>query len=141
MTASAAVPATMRKVFTGGKGNSPVVRAVPVPQPGEGELLVKVVAVAQNPSDWKANASKPAGLGLGVDFAGTVVARGPSAPSHFKEGDPISGFTFGNHHEDRGSMAEYLITDASLVWRIPEYKTFEEACTLNCSLVLAHSSC
>lgn len=122
----------MRKLFTGGKGNPPVVSNVPVPQPGEGELLIKVAAIAQNPTDWKANDSKPAGLGLGVDYAGIVVSSGPDTVAEFKAGDRVAGATFGNHYEDRGSMAEYLITDASLVWRIPEKKSFEEASTMNC---------
>lgn len=135
-TVNTAPPSIMLKLVTGGKGNPPVICTVPVPQPSEGELLVKVAAIAQNPADWRANDWQPAGVGLGVDFAGTVVSLGPGAPADLKAGDRVSGFVEGSWFQhDRGAMAEYLVTDASLVWRIPEGKSFEEASTMNCGCV------
>jgi NADPH:quinone reductase-like Zn-dependent oxidoreductase len=43
-------PTIMKAVITDGK-NSVELREVPVPKPGPKEALVKVVAVAQNPTD------------------------------------------------------------------------------------------
>lgn len=126
------VPPMMRKLFSNGQGQPPIIRDIPVPQPGEGELLIKVVAVAQNPTDWKAATLGNAGLGLGVDFAGAVVSSGPSTSASFAPGDRVSGFAMGGQDKDHGAMAEYAIVDASLVWRIPEGKSFEEASTMNC---------
>jgi hypothetical protein len=46
--------ATM-KALVSVEGKAAEVNAdVPIPQPGEGEILVKVHTVAQNPTDWKA---------------------------------------------------------------------------------------
>ena len=35
------------------EGRTASVQSIPVPTPGEGEILVKVHYVAQNPTDWK----------------------------------------------------------------------------------------
>ncbi|CCF46863.1 hypothetical protein CH063_15473 [Colletotrichum higginsianum] len=48
------------------------VQEVAKPQPGPGEILIKVSAVAQNPTDWKSTAAVPAGRIVGCDFAGTI---------------------------------------------------------------------
>jgi hypothetical protein len=46
------MPATM-KALVSVEGKAAEVNAdVPIPQPGEGEILVKVHTVAQNPTDW-----------------------------------------------------------------------------------------
>ena len=60
------------------------VEEVPDPQPGEGELLLRVKASGVNPFDWKmlhgvyaGGAPLPAPRGLGVDVAGVVERVGP----------------------------------------------------------------
>jgi NADPH:quinone reductase-like Zn-dependent oxidoreductase len=127
----APAPTIMHALVTAGKGCPAVVKSVPVPQVGAGELLVKVFAVALNPTDWAHASVKEAGFILGVDFAGTVVAAGTQA-QQYKLGDRVAGFVHGGQYEDRGSMAEYLVADAKLVWRIPDGKSFGEASTMNC---------
>jgi (R,R)-butanediol dehydrogenase/meso-butanediol dehydrogenase/diacetyl reductase len=49
---------------------------VPDPSPGPGELLLQVAACGICGSDLKAVANMPAGLVMGHEFAGTVVATG-----------------------------------------------------------------
>ncbi|PIL26203.1 hypothetical protein GSI_11958 [Ganoderma sinense ZZ0214-1] len=75
------------------KGAPPVVQATDIPQPGPGELLVKVEAAALNPIDWQIQAF---GLFiekypciLGSDGAGTVVKVGEGATS-FAVGDRVA---------------------------------------------------
>src|SRR5437879_5416175 len=63
-----------------------VVEDVPTPEPRPGEVLVRVVAAALNPVDWKIREHliSPKGadrvpLTLGQDFSGVVIALGPGA--------------------------------------------------------------
>lgn len=98
-----------------------------------------VVAIAQNPTDWKSAWSAPADKTLGVDFAGTVAAI-KSGVEGLAIGDRVSGFVHGGMHPDRGYMAEYVVADAALVWHIPEGRSFDQASAMNCGYVCAFSS-
>ena len=78
------------------------VRQVPRPEPGPGELVVRVRAAAVNPLDWYVTAGLPliarASMGMrrpkqplaGVDLAGVVQAVG-SAVTQFQIGDEVFG--------------------------------------------------
>src|SRR5271168_1796728 len=80
----------------------------PVPEPGQGEALIKVKATSINPGEAKIRegllrARWPATFpsGEGSDFAGIVTKVGPGVGS-VKVGDEVIGFT-----EKRTSHAEY----------------------------------
>ncbi|KAF8579983.1 GroES-like protein [Ramaria rubella] len=118
------------------KGNTAGVQNVPVPTLSDNEILVKVVAAAQNPTDWKhiKNLCRP-GTILGCDFSGIVVKLGPAITASIKLGDHVAGFVQGAYWTDRGAYAEYLKTDSDLAWVVPEGTvSHEEAATLNCGL-------
>ncbi|KAJ6117560.1 hypothetical protein N7512_007285 [Penicillium capsulatum] len=107
----------------------------PLPQIRENTVVVKVVAVALNPTDWKHVAMGMAKEGclLGVDYAGTVEQ---SNSPEWKKGDRIAGFVHGgnaNNIED-GSFAEYIVAPLATALRIPENVSFEEASTLGCGV-------
>jgi NADPH:quinone reductase-like Zn-dependent oxidoreductase len=76
----------------------------------------------------------PAGRILGVDLAGTVAAVADGVTA-VKAGERVSAFVHGGQYEDRGSMAEYAVADADLVWAVPEGTSLEEAATMNCGCV------
>ncbi|PWN46767.1 NAD(P)-binding protein [Violaceomyces palustris] len=82
------------------------------------KILVKVEKVTLNPTDWKhAFLISGAGNTLGCDFFGTVVqVRDPV--EGVEVGDKVGGFVHGGKYEDRGSFAEYLVTDARLVYKV-----------------------
>ncbi|KAI0636543.1 GroES-like protein [Trametes polyzona] len=111
----------------------------PVPVVGDDDVLVKNVAVAQNPTDYKFldyKYAKP-GTVVGCDFSGNVVALGRAAAAAHPElrvGAHVAGFTMGSTFADGGAFAEYVRTPASLVWPVPE-GTFshEEAATAGCA--------
>src|SRR5271154_348082 len=68
------------------------------PEPGQGEIRVRVVASALNPADFKVILGTMKFLHgrnfpmvMGYDFSGTIEALGPGAES-FKVGNEVFGF-------------------------------------------------
>ena len=89
-----------------------VYEEVPCPQPGAGEILVRVEAAAVNPVDWKVREGYlremvPHTLPLipGWDVSGVVEAAGPGA-TLFRAGDEV--FSRPDLLRD-GSYAEYIV--------------------------------
>ncbi|KAH9838996.1 GroES-like protein [Rhodofomes roseus] len=67
----------------------------PVPELGPEDVLVKVVAAAQNPTDWKfVDFVQKAGTILGVDFSGVVIAAGSNV-ADLTIGTRVAGFVLG----------------------------------------------
>lgn len=102
----------------------------PMPEPGTGEVLVKVAAVAHNPSDvWFRSgllhemfpAAFPAILG--VDVAGTVVAPGKDAP--FGDGDRVMG-----RIDTGGTAAEYVAAPVANLAAAPATIPLEHAAAI-----------
>ncbi|KAJ3496491.1 hypothetical protein NLG97_g2617 [Lecanicillium saksenae] len=110
-----------------------LIKDVPWPVPQPGEVLVRVDAVALNHYDYKIiefGVSSPSPYVGGCDFAGVVVAVGPSI-TRFREGDRILSF---NTH---GGFAEYAIAIEDLSCLIPDGMPFNEACSLGSSIGVA----
>lgn len=102
---------------------------MPLPEPGRGELRVKVAAVALNPVDYKSAARGHADWKfpfiLGLDVAGIVDAAGEGAA--FKKGERVY------YHGDlrkNGGYAEFAAVDANAVARIPDNVDFVQAAAL-----------
>ncbi|OCB90534.1 GroES-like protein [Sanghuangporus baumii] len=77
----------------------------PVPSPGPGEVLIKNVAVASNPKDWKMPIFTPNYSAIeGNDVAGIIAKY--------------------------GAYAQYTVAPAATTFPIPESTSFEEAATL-----------
>jgi NADPH2:quinone reductase len=107
-----ALPATMTcvEIKTPGGPEALVPATRPVPQPGAGELLIKVAATGVNRPDLAQRAGHypppPGASDLpGLEAAGTVAAIG-SGVSGWKEGDAVCALTPG------GSYAEYCTVPA-----------------------------
>lgn len=104
-----------------------------LPEPGPGQLRIRVKAAAANPVDWKIRKGEMKMLtgrqfprGVGIDFAGVVDVVGPNVTS-FKVGDEVFGAT---GLKQSGAFAEALITEAKTVCLKPKSLTFEEAASL-----------
>ena len=96
------------------------IREVENPQkPKNAQVLVNVKASAINRADIlqrKGFYPAPPGFSeriLGLEFAGEVAETGESV-RNFKTGDRVFGITAG------GAQAEFLLTDESLLAKIPE---------------------
>jgi len=90
------------------------VRDVPTPEPGRGQVLVRVKAAGINPGEAKIRAGLlhsrwPATFpsGQGSDLAGIVESLGPEA-SGVTVGDEVIGWV-----DTRSSQAEYAVVDAA----------------------------
>jgi NADPH:quinone reductase-like Zn-dependent oxidoreductase len=103
----------MKVVRISGFGGPEVLHleSIPVPKPGEGELLVKVAAAGVNPVDFKIRSGKYPAVKqdklpfiMGRDVAGTVIEVGQSA-SRFTEGDAVIAMP----GIGRGGYAEYAV--------------------------------
>ncbi|AWI27776.1 MULTISPECIES: NADP-dependent oxidoreductase [Streptomyces] len=107
----------------------------PMPRTGPDSVLVKVVAAAVNPVDWKCREGRLAPVldavfpvVPGWDLSGVVVRPGVSVPE-FSEGDEVIGYV----REDflsRGTFAEYVAAPVRTLARKPRNLGFEEAAGL-----------
>lgn len=94
---------------------------VPLPEPGAGQVLVKVAAAGINPGEAKIRTGVlhdrwPATFpsGQGSDLAGTVAEAG-TAVTEWTVGDPVLGWS-----EERSSHAEYVTVPADQLVRKPD---------------------
>ena len=106
------------------------VEEIEKPLPNKGEVVVEVHAVGLNPVDYKtATNGNPHWTYphiLGLDVAGTIDAVGEGVVD-WKKGDRVV------YHGDfmkKGGYAEYAVTTAHAISRIPDAVTFEEAAAL-----------
>ena len=95
------------------------------PVPGEGQVLVKVVATSVNRPDLVQREGKyppPPGDSeiLGLEVAGTIEELGPGV-SGWAKGERVMTLVGG------GGYAEYAVAYAAHLMRIPESMSFEEA--------------
>jgi NADPH:quinone reductase-like Zn-dependent oxidoreductase len=105
-------------------------REVSRPDPGSGELLVRVRAAGINPIDCKIRRGSlrlllPARfpLILGFDVAGEVAAIGPEV-ADFEPGDPVYAMLDSRHG---GAYAEYAVVGEAAAAPKPEALTWEQA--------------
>ena len=97
----------------------------PVPKPGPGEVLIKVICAGFNPKDWKYPFFTKQPGNTGDDVAGEVAEVGEDV-FEFKHGDKVAAF-----HEmttSGGAFAEYAIAHASTTFHLPKKTSFEEVC-------------
>ncbi len=109
------------------------IREMPRPEPGVGEVLIRVQAAGVNPLDWKIRqgqlrlllGSKFPKI-LGVDVAGEVSAVG-SGVSQFRVSDPVFALL---NPTRAGGYAEYVVAQESAVAKRPEGLSAEDAAAL-----------
>lgn len=124
----ALLPSTMRAAVITAPGAPDVLRVQdrPVPEPGPGEILVRVRGSALNRADVLQRMGRyPAPPGVptdipGLEFAGEVAASGPGA-GRWAVGTRVTGLVGGGAH------AEFLVTHQDAVAVIPEALSWEVA--------------
>lgn len=132
---------TMRAAVLEEFGSPLTVRAVPRPEPGPGEVLVRVAASGVNPLDTKirvgqaAHAQVTVPAVLGLDLAGVVTEVGAGVTA-FAVGDEVFGMT-GGVGGVQGSLAEYAAVDADLLATKPPRLSMAQAAALPLSVITA----
>ncbi len=114
---------------------------LPTPEPGQGEVLVRVGAAALNPIDLYLRAgtiSMPMAFPyiVGSDLAGTVEKVGPGA-SRFKVGDRVWGSNQGLLGR-QGVTAEYAAVAEDWLYPTPKNLNDQEAAALALVGITAH---
>jgi NADPH:quinone reductase-like Zn-dependent oxidoreductase len=133
----------MKAVRIQSAGKASVVPDAPVPALRPGTILVKVMSVALNPTDWKHIASINSPVAVGCDYAGIVVDVSTAPPDSpdvkesaiiktWRKGDRVFGVIHGANptRPEDGSFAEYLLAPGALQMKIPDGMTFDEAASL-----------
>lgn len=115
-----------------------VARVAEVPKPAlrPEYMLIRVVCIALNPTDWKhvqeteVNGGAP--LTVGCDFSGIVEEVGSAVTRKFKPGDRVCGLAHSCHtaQPEDGAFAEYLVAKGDITLKISDHMGFEEAASL-----------
>jgi NADPH:quinone reductase-like Zn-dependent oxidoreductase len=117
------------------------VKSVARPEPGPGQVLVRIKANGVTPLDTKiyagqaAHARHPLPAILGMNLAGVVEATGPGV-SAFKRGDEVYGMT-GGVGGLQGSLAQFAAVDADLLALRPTNVSMREAGSLPLNIITA----
>ncbi|KAH8918245.1 GroES-like protein [Atractiella rhizophila] len=110
-------------------GDTTEVKSVPKYAPEKGQVLVKNVAVASNPKDWKYPAWVKTWTAVeGSDVAGYVEEVGEGV-TDFKKGDQVAGFSEMVKHSKFGAYQQYTIVPDHTLFQLPRGCSFEEAAT------------
>jgi NADPH:quinone reductase-like Zn-dependent oxidoreductase len=110
---------------------------VALPEPGSGEVLIRVVAAAANPPDWYAREGMPGvpkelvpgltlPLALGTDASGVVEAVGDGVDG-FSVGDEVFGMLRFPSSVQSAAYAEYVTAPVSDIARKPVGVSHQEA--------------
>lgn len=158
------IPKTMQAAVVEKFGEPLVVREVPVPIPGSGQVLVEIFAsgvchtdLHAADGDWPVKPTLP--FTPGHEGAGTVVELGPGV-THLKLGDRVglawlhsacghcnfclSGWETlcleqkNSGYSVNGSFAQYALAQADYLGRLPENLSFVDAAPILCAGVTTY---
>ncbi len=131
---------TVRSIVYTSAGPSSVLRLEEreLPEPGEGEVRVRVVVSGVNPTDWKARASsQPHGVQVpGQDGAGVVDAVGPGVDS-LAVGDRVWLWDAAWQRPE-GTTQEYVVLPVRHAVRLPQEVAFDVGASLGIPALTAH---
>jgi len=130
----------MRAIVYAEKGHSRVLSLAerPVPEPGPGQVRVRMVRSGVNPTDWKARAGVTSPMGFaevtpGQDGAGVIDALGGGGVPGLAVGDRVWLY-LGQHGLPYGTAAEYCVLDGHRAVKLPETLIGDAAFDLGASL-------
>ncbi len=131
----------MRSIVYSQPGSPDVLRLVErdIPEPGPGEVRVRVAVSGVNPTDWKSRANGPlefAEVTPNQDGAGTVDAVGDGV-GMFAVGDRVWTF-FSARNRPTGTAQEFTVLPAERVVKLPAGASFDVGATMGVPALTAH---
>jgi NADPH2:quinone reductase len=134
----------MRAVSYAQRGDPSVLELAerPVPEPGERELRIRVVASGVNPTDWKSRSGASGGAldeptVPNHDGAGVVDDLGAGVDG-FDVGDRVWVTLAGYGRPAGGTAQEYTVVPAGRVFPLPDSADFELGASVGIPAVTAH---
>lgn len=134
----------MRAVVYTEAGDPSVLRLIEreAPEPSEGEVRVRVVVSAVNPTDWKSRRGSSGPLPFpelvpNVDGAGVVDAVGAGV-GHVAQGDRVWLFLAGYQHPAGGTAQELTVLPAERVVALPDGVSFDVGASMGVPAMTAH---
>jgi NADPH:quinone reductase-like Zn-dependent oxidoreductase len=126
----------MRALHVPAAGDQPTIGDLPVPEPGEGEVLIRVKAAGLNPIDNLLAAGAMSAmipheypLVVGRDAAGVVEAVGAGV-DQVQVGDSVYGHVLLAPPIQAGTVAEYAVLPTASVSKVPEGLDFVTAAAI-----------
>ena len=102
---------------------------IPEPQPGSGEIRIRVIAAGVNPMDWKIRSGYiselPLPMIVGLDVAGVVDAVGQGETSFQPEDEVFAKVSIG-----QGGYAEYTVVSSAQAAQKPKSIGFIESAAI-----------
>jgi len=102
---------------------------IPEPQPGPGEIRIRIIAAGVNPMDWKMRkglvGKLPLPMVIGLDVAGVVDSLGQGGVFFQPEEEVFAKLSMGD-----GGYAEYTVVDSNQVARKPGSIGFVESAAI-----------
>src|ERR1700690_598917 len=138
----AATPTVQRAIVQTGNGGPEAlqVQRVPVLEPGEGQVLIRVYAAAGNPTDWKARIGGPGRAPVtgtiipGVDVAGVIEKIG-SGVDGLKVGAPVFAVISRSPGVLNGGYSQFAVATIANVVPKPPSTTYTEAAGLGIATI------
>jgi len=134
----------VRAVSYAQRGDPSVLELVerPVPEPGEGELRIRVVASGVNPTDWKSRSGTSEGAldertVPNHDGAGVVDELGAGV-NGLNVGDRVWVTLAGYGRPAGGTAQEYTVVPAGRVFPLPDAADFDLGASVGIPAVTAH---
>ncbi|TDL15540.1 GroES-like protein [Rickenella mellea] len=118
--------------------NGVELQSFPIPVPAPNEVLIKNVAVASNPKDWKYPILVADYAAVeGNDVAGYVESVGEGV-TEFKKGDRVAAFSKMATKENKyGAYQEYTVAPSGTTFPLGPNTSFEDASTLPAAVMTA----
>ncbi len=136
-----AIAQTMRALRVNQPDGDFIAVDLPMPEPREGQVLVRIHASGVNPLDTKiragqaAHARQPLPAVLGIDMAGVVEQVGTGV-TDWKRGDEVYAMA-GGIAGLQGTLAEFIAVDTRLLARKSARLTMREAAALPLAVITA----
>ena len=120
----------MKAVFLEKQGGQLTIKEIDIPQPGPGEVLVKMAAAPLNPSDIAGIKELQSAVDIntfipGLEGSGTVVAAGRGLLPSLWRGRRVACASKGNGN---GTWAEFMVTAAANCFPLGKKVSDEQGC-------------